>query len=78
MTYVLSERLKELAEDADREKALKDVANASAKEKGKATEKKAQVSEKGRQLAEGKLAEAKDRLRGIELKLAEATSLNLA
>ena len=41
MTYVLGERLKELTEDADWEKALKDVANAMAKEKGKAAEKKA-------------------------------------
>ena len=35
MTYVLSKRLKELAEDADQEKAVKDVANATTKEKGK-------------------------------------------
>ena len=42
MTHVLGERLKELAEDADREKALKDVANAIAKEKGK----EAEVAEK--------------------------------
>ena len=48
LNYILNERLKELAEDADREKALKDVTNASAKEKGKAIEKKAQASEKGR------------------------------
>ena len=42
MTHVLGERLKELAEDADCEKALKDVANAIAKEKGK----EAEVTEK--------------------------------
>ena len=36
MTYILSERLKELTEDAERQKALKDVANANVKEKGKA------------------------------------------
>ena len=49
VTYILSERLKELAKDDEREKALKDVTNATAKEKGKATkatEKKAQSSEK--------------------------------
>lgn len=66
MTYVLSERFKELAEDADREKALK------------AAEKKAQASEKTQQLAKEKLVEAEDRLGGIELKLAEAANLNLA
>ena len=81
MTYVLGERLKELTEDANQEKALKDVTNATAKEKGMAVEaakKKAQSLEKARLLAEEKLAEAEDRLRGIELKLAEAVSLNLA
>ena len=60
---------------------LKDVANATTKEKGKAVEaaeKKAQSSEKARLLAKGKLAEAEDRLGGVELKLAEAASLNLA
>ena len=59
VTYILSERLKELAEDAEREKALKDVTNAMAKEKGKAAEaieKKAQSSEKARLVAERKLA----------------------
>ena len=63
ITYVLDDRLKELAEDVDREKALKDIANAVAKEKGKAAEaaeKKAQAAEKAQQLAEGKLAKAED------------------
>ena len=73
--------MKELAKDADREKVLKDVANATTKEKSKAAEvveKKAQSSEKARLMAEGKLAEAEDRLGGVELKLAKAASLNLA
>ena len=55
MTHVLGKRLKELTEDADREKALKAVANAATKEKGKAAEvveKKAQASKKVRQLVE--------------------------
>ena len=63
ITHVLDDRLKELAEDANREKALKDIANAMAKEKGKvaeAAEKKAQAAEKAQQLAEGKLAKAED------------------
>ena len=38
MTHVLNERLKELIEDAEREKALRDIAAATAKEKGKAAE----------------------------------------
>ena len=37
LTHILEERLKELVKDAKREKALKDVANATTKEKGKAT-----------------------------------------
>ena len=81
LTHILDERLKELIEDADWEKALKDVANAMAKEKGKAIEaakKKAQSLEKARLLAEKKLAKVEAKLGGIELKLAEAKSLTLA
>ena len=81
MTYILGERIKELTEDADRDKALKEVANAMTKEKSKAVEvveKKAQSSEKAQLLAEGKLAKEEDKLGGVELKLAEAASLNLA
>ena len=52
MTHVLGKRLKELIEDADREKALKAVANTATKEKGKVAEKKAQASKKVRQLVE--------------------------
>ena len=49
MTHVLDEWLKELAENVEREKALKDVVADTAKEKGKATdvsEKKAKAVEK--------------------------------
>ena len=73
--------MKELVEDTDQEKALKDVANATAKEKSmvaKVVEKKAQSSKKARLVAKRKLVEVEDRLRGVGLKLAEATSLNLA
>ena len=38
ITYILGERMKEFAEEAEREKALKDVANATARDKGKAAE----------------------------------------
>ena len=73
--------MKELAEDAKREKALKDVVTATTKDKGKvveAAEKKAQSAEKARLVAERNLAEVEDKLGAIELKLAEAASLNLA
>ena len=81
MTHILGERLKELAENAKREKALKDVASDNVKEKSKAAEaveKKAQSLEKARQLAKKRKAEVKSRLEGVELKLAEANSFNLA
>ena len=73
--------MKELAEDAERERALKDVAEDKAKEKGKVAyvaEKKAQAIEKARLVAENKLAEVEGKLGGIEHKLAEAESLSLA
>ena len=49
MTHIFDERLKNFTEDAEWEKALNDIVNANAKEKGKAVEvaeKKAQSSEK--------------------------------
>ena len=81
MTHILDKRLTKLVEDAEQEKALKDIANDNAKEKSKATEaaeKKAQSLEKARQLAEKGRAEVESRLEGVELKLTEANSLNLA
>ena len=65
--------MKEFAKDVEWEKALKDVVAATAKDKGKAIEaakKKAQSEEKARLVAERNLAEAKDKLRAMELKLA--------
>ena len=73
--------MKELIEDAEWEKALKDVATAMAKEKGKATEaaeKRAQSVEKAWLVMEKKLTEVEVELGSTELKLAEAESLNLA
>jgi len=51
---------------------------ATAKDKGKAAKKRAQAFEKARILAERRLTEMDVKLGGIELKLAEAESLNLA
>ena len=81
MTHVFNERLKELAKDANREKELKDVTNATAKEKLKAintAQKRTQSSKKAYLLAKEKVAEVEGRLEGIKLKLAEAANLNLA
>ena len=80
LSHVIDERLKELSEDADREKALKEVAAATAKEKVKVaevTEKKVAASEKARVLVEKRSTELELKLGGTELKLVEAESLNL-
>ena len=81
LTHVLDRRLKELAEDAEREKALKDVVKANAKEKTKVAataEKKAAAFEKARVLAEKKSSELEAKLGETELKLAKVASLNIA
>ena len=55
LVHVIQDQLKEAVEDADREKALKNVAVAIAKDKGKAAElakKRGHTSEKARILAE--------------------------
>lgn len=78
MTYVLDERMKELVENAKKEKALKDVAVDTAKEKAKAAEvaeKKVKATEKAQLVVEKKLAEVEEKIGGIELKLAQAESL---
>ena len=65
LTHVLYGQLKEVAEDAEREKALKDVAEASAIKKTKAavtTEKKAAVTEKARMSTKKKSSEIKTKL----------------
>lgn len=75
LTHIVNGRLKELFEDIEREKALKDIVGAVAKEKVKATEtveKKAAAAEKARALVEGKSAELEVQLGGIELKLSVA------
>ena len=64
--------MKELAENAEKEKALKDVAMDTAKEKTKAAE----VAKKKAQLvAEKKLAEVEEKLGGTKFKQAQAESL---
>ena len=65
MTHVLDGQLKKLAEDAKREKDLKDVAEATSKEKTKAaatTEKKAVTSEKARMSTEKRSSELEAKL----------------
>ena len=80
LTHVLDGWLKELAEDVEREKAFKDVAEASAKEKTKATaiaEKKAAASKKAQVSTEKKFSELEAKLGETKLNLAKAASLNM-
>ena len=71
--------MKELAEDVEHEKALKDVVEAASKERAKIAaiaEKKAAASKKAKALAEKRLADLEAKVGETELKLAEAESLN--
>jgi len=73
--------VKVLAEDADREKAAREMAVKTAKEKIKAidaTEKKAATAEKARSLAKKRFAELLAKQNEMDVKLAEAVSLNTA
>ena len=79
LTHILNGRVKELVEDAERERALNDVMEAASKERAKiaaTAEKKAVVSEKAKALAEKRLADLEAKVGEIELKLAEAEILN--
>ena len=81
LAYMLKDLLKEVTEDVDRERALKDVAVAMAKDKNKAAEdakRRAREAERARALAEESLIETGEKLGVMELKLTEAESLNLA
>ena len=81
LTHLINERLREATEDAEHEKAFKDVAEVTTKDQKKAvavTEKKAQASEKALALAENGKVELEMKLEGTELKLANAESLTLA
>ena len=73
--------MKELVEDVERERALKDAAEAASKERAKITataEKKAAASEKAKALAEKRLVDLEAKVGETELKLAEVESLNTA
>ena len=81
LAHILGGWLKELADDADREKALKDMAEVTVKEKTKTTatmEKKATASKKAKVAAEKRFFELEVKLGEIKLKLAEAASMNTA
>ena len=70
--------MKELSEDADREKAAREMAVKTAKEKIKAAENKAAAAKKARSLVEKRSLELLAKQNETDLKLAEAVSLNTA
>ena len=80
LTHILNRRVKELVEDAERERALKDAMEAASKERAKiaaTAEKKAVVFKKAKALVEKRLADLEAKVGEIELKLAEAEILIL-
>ena len=80
LIHTLDVRLKELSEEAEWEKALKEVAAVTAKEKAQdveIAEKKVAMSEKAKALAEERFSELEVKVGEKELKLAKAESLNL-
>ena len=79
LTHILNGRVKELVEDAERERALKDAMKVASKERVKITttaEKKAVTSEKAKALAEKRLVNLEAKVGETELKLAEAKIMN--
>ena len=70
ITHMFGERMGELVEEVEQEKALKDIADATALDKGKAAkiaEKKTQSSEKARLLAKKRSAKVETKLGKLSL-----------
>ena len=81
MAYILDGQLKELSEDAGWEKAAREAAIKTAKDKIKVVdtaEKRAATAEKAKVLAEKRSAELEAKQNEADLKLAKAVSLNTA
>ena len=79
LAYILDGHLKELSKDFDWEKATRETAIKTAKEKIKAADtakKKAAIAKKARALAEKRSTELLAKQNETDLKLAEAVSLN--
>ena len=73
LTHILEGRVRELAEDAERKRALKDAMEATSKERAKiatTTEKKAAASEKAKVSAEKRFLDLEAKLGETEHKLA--------
>ena len=80
LAHILNERLKDLSEEVDQEKAGREVAAKTAKDKTKvadAAKKRAAAVEKARVLAEKRSVDLVTKQNEMDLKLAEAMSLNV-
>ena len=80
LTHILDGRLKELFEDAEWEKALKEVVEVTTKDKAMAAEiagKKVAAFEKAKVLAEERFLELEVKVGETELKLEKAESFNI-
>ena len=78
MAYMVEDRVKYATKDAEKEKALKEVAEVTVREKGIATEVakgKARELERAQALAEERATELETKLGEMKLKLPEAKSL---
>ena len=76
---MMEDRLKDATEEADKERALKEVAEATVKDKEKVmenVEEQIRAVEKAWTLTEQRVEELEVKLRGMELKLAKVESLN--
>ena len=81
LTHILEGQVRELAEEVERERALKDAVEATSKVRAKiamTTEKKATAFEKARVSAEKRFSDLVAKLGETELKLAKVASLNIA
>ena len=81
MAYMMEDQLKNAAEEANKEKALKEVVEATAREKTTATknaEERARVAERALILAEQRVVEMETKLKEMELRLVEAESITSA
>ena len=78
---MIEDKLRDVAKEANKEKALKEVVEATVKDKDKAVknaEERIRAAESARALAEQRVGGLEVKLRGMELKLAEAESLKSA
>lgn len=81
LAYMMEVKLRDAAEETDKERALKEVAKATVKDKDKVVENAKEwirVAERAQAFIEQRVEELEVKLGGTELKLSEAESLNSA